>query len=147
MHLPGVTRHPAGQRATQLARDLASELEEAGCRFTYLIRDRDAKFAAGSGAVFASVGITVLPTAPRAPRVNAYAGRFVRTARAGCTGRLLIAGGQHLRVVLPEYTGHYNTGRSHQGKGMGLRARATARVSSSSPSHPPRSSAEQGSPG
>jgi hypothetical protein len=35
---------------------------------------------------------------------------------------LLIAGEQHLRVVLSEYIGHDNTGRSHQGKGMGLRA-------------------------
>jgi len=35
---------------------------------------------------------------------------------------MLIVGEQHLRVVLSEYIGHYNTGRSHQGKGMGLRA-------------------------
>ncbi|MGH3168082.1 MAG: integrase core domain-containing protein [Trebonia sp.] len=122
VHLLGVTRHPTGQWATQLARNLASELEEAGCRFTYLIQDRDAKFAAGFDAVFASIGITVLSTAPQAPRMNAYAERFVRTARAECTDRMLIAGEQHLRVVLSEYIGHYNTGRSHQGKGMGLRA-------------------------
>jgi transposase InsO family protein len=72
--------------------------------------------------VFASIGITVLPIAPQAPRMNAYAERFVRTARAECTDRLLIAGERHLRVVLSEYIGHYNTGRSHQRKGMGLRA-------------------------
>ena len=35
---------------------------------------------------------------------------------------MLIVGEQHLRVVLSEYIGHYNTGRSHQGKGMELRA-------------------------
>lgn len=34
---------------------------------------------------------------------------------------MLIVGEQHLRVVLSEYIGHYNTGRSHQGKGIGLR--------------------------
>jgi len=27
-----------------------------------------------------------------------------------------------LRVVLPEYIGHYNSGRRHQGDGMALRA-------------------------
>jgi hypothetical protein len=53
---------------------------------------------------------------------NAYAERFVRTVRAECTDRMLIAGEQHLRVILSEYIGHYNTGRSHQGEGMGLRA-------------------------
>jgi len=35
---------------------------------------------------------------------------------------MLIAGEQHLRVILADYIGHYNTGRSHQGDGMGLRA-------------------------
>jgi transposase InsO family protein len=119
VHLLEVTRHSTGQWATQLAQDLACELEEAGARFT---RDRDAKFTAAFDAVFASIGITVPPIAPPAPRMNAYAERFVRTARAECTDRLLIAGEQHLRVVLSEYIGHYNTGRSHQGEGMGLRA-------------------------
>ena len=122
VHLLGITRHPTGQWATQLARNLADELEEAGARFTYLIRDRDAKFTAAFDAVFASVGITVLPTAPQAPRMNAYAERFVRTVRAECTDRMLVTGEQHLRAILSEYIGHYNSGRSHQGKGMSLRA-------------------------
>jgi putative transposase len=122
VHLLGITRHPTGQRATQLARNLAGELEEAGCRFTCLVRDRDAKFTAAFDAVFASIGITALPIAPQALRMNAYAERFVRTVRAECTDRMLIAGEQPLRVILSEYIGHYNTGRSHQGGGMGLRA-------------------------
>jgi putative transposase len=46
----------------------------------------------------------------------------VRTVRAECTDRMLIGGEQHLRAILSEYIGHYNTGRSHQGDGMGLRA-------------------------
>jgi putative transposase len=54
--------------------------------------------------------------------MNAYAERFVRTARAECTDRMLIAGERHLRTILSEYVSHYNTGRSHQGHGMGLRA-------------------------
>ena len=72
--------------------------------------------------MFASIGITVLPIAAQAPGMNSFAERFVRTVRAECTDRMLIAGEQHLRVVLSEYIGHYNTGRSHQGDGMGLRA-------------------------
>jgi hypothetical protein len=68
VHLLGITRHPTGQWATQLARNLAAELEEAGSRFTHLIRDRDTKFTAAFDAVFASIGITTLPIAPRRPR-------------------------------------------------------------------------------
>jgi len=122
VHLLGVTRHPTGQWATQLARNLAGELEEAGARFTYLIRDRDTKFTTVFDVVFASIGVTVLPIAPQAPRMNSYAERFVRTVRAECTDRMLIMGERHLRAILSEYIGHYNTGRSHQGDGMDLRA-------------------------
>ena len=35
---------------------------------------------------------------------------------------MLIAGERHSRVVMTEYIKHYNTGRSHQGHGLGLRA-------------------------
>jgi putative transposase len=122
VHLLGITAHPTGQWATQLARNLAGELEEAGHRFTHLIRDRDAKFTAAFDAVFGSMGISVLSAAPQAPRMNAYAERFVRTVRAECTDRMLITGERHLRAVLSEYVAHYNTGRSHQGHGLGLRA-------------------------
>ena len=90
--------------------------------FTYLIRDRDAKFTATSDAVSASIGTAVLPIAPQAPRMNAYAERFVRTVRAECTDRLLTGGERHLRAILSEYVSHYSTGRSHRGKGMNLRA-------------------------
>jgi putative transposase len=122
VHLLGITANPTGEWATQLARHLAVELEEGGHRFTHLIRDRDAKFTAAFDAVFASIGITVVPTAPQAPRMNAYAERFVRTVRAECTDRMLITGARHLHAVLSEYVAHYNTGRSHQGDGMDLRA-------------------------
>ena len=122
VHLPGITRHPTSQRATQLARNLAADLEEAGCRFTCLIRDRDAKFTAASDAVLASIGTAVLPIAPQAPRMNAYAERFARTARAECTDPMLTGGERHLRAILSEYVSQYNTGRSHQGEGMNLRA-------------------------
>jgi hypothetical protein len=35
---------------------------------------------------------------------------------------MLITSEQHLRAVLADYIGPYNTGPSHQGKGMALRA-------------------------
>lgn len=73
MHLLGIAAHPTGEWATQLARNLTAELGEAGHRFTPLIRDRDAKFTAAFDAVFGSIGISVLPAAPQAPRMNSYA--------------------------------------------------------------------------
>jgi transposase InsO family protein len=123
VHLLGVTRYPTGAWLTQLARDLTATLEQAGHRFTRLIRDRDGKFTAAFDAVFTAAGIDVLLTAPQAPRMNAYAERFVRTLRAECTDRMLIMGERQLHAVLSEYIEHYNTGRSHQGHDMSLRPR------------------------
>ena len=87
VHLLGVTRYPDGAWLTRLARDLTADLEEAGHRFSRLIRDRDGKFTGAFDAVLAAAGIDVLLTAPQAPRMNAYAERFVRTVRAECTDR------------------------------------------------------------
>ena len=49
-------------------------------------------------------------------RGNAYAERWVRTARAEVTDRMLIAGPRHLRAVLDEYAAHYNRHRPHRAR-------------------------------
>ena len=121
-YLLGVTDHPTGAWATQLARGLTFNLEHTGHHFTRLIRDRDAKFTEAFDAVFTSIGIEILPTAPQAPRMNAYAERLIGSIRRECCDRILITGQRHLHQVLTEYIGHYNNGRSHQGHGMALRA-------------------------
>ncbi|MGR6997438.1 integrase core domain-containing protein [Yinghuangia aomiensis] len=122
VRLLGVTAHPTGAWAVQVARELAADLEDARHRFAYLIRDRDAKFTDVFDAVFASIGIEVVPTAPQAPRMNAFAERWIASVRRECTDRLLITGEHHLRTVLDTYVEHYNAGRSHQGNGLHLRA-------------------------
>ncbi|HCU92763.1 MAG TPA: integrase, partial [Actinobacteria bacterium] len=49
---------------------------------------------------------------------NAYAERWVRTARAEVTGRMLITGPGHLRAVLDEYVAHYNQHRPHRARNL-----------------------------
>jgi transposase InsO family protein len=128
VHLLGVTANPTGTWAVQLARELTADLEEAGHRFRHLIRDRDGKFTDAFDAVFASIGINTVLTAPQAPRMNAIAERFIGSVRREATDRILITGERHLRLVLDEYVEHHNTGRSHQGEGLGLRAPDDAHV-------------------
>jgi len=49
-------------------------------------------------------------------RDNAYAERFVLTARTEVTDRMLIFGERPLRVVMTEYEAHYNGRRPHRSR-------------------------------
>ena len=95
-------------------RNLLMVLYEHGHRFRYLIRDRDAKFAAAFGTVFGAAGIEVVKIPPGAPRANAYAERWVRTVRGECLDWTLVWSQQQLYRMLTEYLRHYNTMRPHR---------------------------------
>ena len=118
MHVLGVTKHPDGPWATQLARNFVADLEDEERSFKFLLRDRDSKFTAAFDAVFTSAGTRVIKCPVRAPRANAFAERWVGTVRRECIDHLLILGRRHLEVVLHQYVAHYNTERPHRGLGL-----------------------------
>jgi putative transposase len=112
----GLTAHPDGAWTVQQARNLLMDLGERAAGFRFLIRDRAGQFTAAVDAVLAAAGIEAVKIPPRSPRANAYAERWVRTARAGVTDRMLITGLRHLRAVLDEYVAHYNQHRPHRAR-------------------------------
>jgi putative transposase len=115
VHLLGVTANPDGPWVAQVARNFVADLEESGQRFEFLLRDRDTKFTASADAVMASVGIKVVRTPVQTPVANAFAERWVRTARRECLDHLLVPSRRHLKRVLHEYVLHYNQARPHRG--------------------------------
>jgi len=121
VHLAGSTANPTGAWVTQQARQFAWTLQERRPPFRFLIRDRDSKFTRDFDAVFASEGIhiEIIKTPVRAPKANAFAERFVRTARAECLDWLLIANRRHLERVLRIFVGHYNSHRPHRSLNLG----------------------------
>jgi hypothetical protein len=84
VHVRGVTTNPNAPWVTQVARNFAADLEEAGRPFRFLIRDRETKFATSFDEVFASIGVETIRTPVRSPRARRPSPRrLTKTSRIG----------------------------------------------------------------
>ena len=111
----GATAHPTAAWVMQAAKNLVMDLEDAGCRARFLIRDRDGKFPALFDAVLADAGIAVVLSGVRMPRMNSIMERWVQTCRRELLDRTLIWNQRHLLRALREFEQFYNGHRPHQG--------------------------------
>ncbi len=114
VHILGVTENPDGQWTVQQIRNLLMDFGDRAAEFRFLVRDRAGQFTESFDAALASAGIQTVKIPPRSPRANAFAERFVLTARTEITDRMLIFGRRHLRLVPAEYQAHYNGRRPHR---------------------------------
>jgi putative transposase len=115
VHILGITANPDGPWTVQQIRNVLVVGDRAA-GFRFLVRDQAGQFTAPFDAVLADAGIRVVKIPPRSPRANAYAERFVLTARTEVTDRMLIFGARHLRAIMAEYETHYNGRRPHRSR-------------------------------
>jgi transposase InsO family protein len=116
VHILGVTANPDGPWTVQQIRNLLMDLGDRAAGFRFLVRDRAGQFTEAFDAVLADAGTEAVKIPPRSPRANAYAERFVLTARTEITDRMLIFGQRHLRTILAQYEAHYNGRRPHRSR-------------------------------
>jgi len=124
----GVTAHPTGKWLAQQARNALMDLEDAGRRVRFLIRDRDSRFTPTFDAVFTSLAADVIKIPARVPVANAICERFVGSIRRELLDRILIVNAAHARKVLGEYEDHFNTHRPHRSLGQAAPLRALPSV-------------------
>jgi putative transposase len=110
----GATEHPVQSWVVQQARNLLMDLEDAGTRVKFVLRDRDASFTRAFDAVFQAAGIRVIRSAVQAPRVNSITERRIGSCRRELLDRTLVWNLRHLVTVLREYEDFCNSRRPHR---------------------------------
>ena len=114
--LAGITRHPTEEWMTQMARNAVDEESGYLRRHRYVLHDRDSKFCAEFRNTLASGGVKCLRLPARSPNLNAFAERWVRTAKSECLCHFILFGEASLRRALKSFGEHYHAERNHQGK-------------------------------
>ncbi|GAA3615581.1 hypothetical protein GCM10022419_121080 [Nonomuraea rosea] len=110
----GTTAPPSSNWVTQAIKNLVMDLDDAGCRARFLLRDRDGKFPALMDEVLDEVSIKAVLTGIRMPRMNSIMERWVQSCRHELLDRCLVWNECHLRHALREYDLFYNGHRAHQ---------------------------------
>ncbi|MEV6674485.1 integrase core domain-containing protein [Streptomyces sp. NPDC051162] len=110
----GATPHPTAQWVTQLGRNLVMELEDAGSKAKFLIRDRDSKFTVAFDEVLTDAGLAVVKSGIRVPRMNSIMERWIQACRRELLDRTLIWNQRHLLHALREFETFYNGHRPHR---------------------------------
>jgi len=110
----GATEHPVQAWVVQQARNLLTDLDDAGMHVKFVLHDRDASFTAAFDEVFRAAGVRVIRSAVQAPRMNSIMERWIGSCRCELLERTLIWNQRHLMTVLREYEDFYNTHRPHR---------------------------------
>ena len=120
VEIVGVTTNPDGPFMARVARNLTDHVDGFLRDKQFAVLDRDRKFTAQFRAILEAAGVAPVLTAVRAPNMNAFAERFVRSIQDECLSKVIFFGEGMLHRALREFVAHYHEERNHQGVGNRL---------------------------
>ena len=113
--IAGISAEPDGPGVPQLMRN-ATDAEDGCLRHVrVLIHDRDPRFRPAGRDTLPPADVTPLRRPARAPTLNAYTQRFVRTIKDSCLERMVLIGEGSRRRAGREFVAHDHHERNHQG--------------------------------
>jgi len=128
VEIAGITSEPDGAWMMQIARNLTDAGDGFLRSVQYIILDRDPLYTAAFRRLLRDSGVTPLVLPARSPNLNAFAERFVESAKSECLARMVLLGEPHLRAAVRAFMRHYHEERPHQGLGNELIAPTTIAI-------------------
>ena len=114
VEIAGITCQPNEAWMTQTARKLTDAQDGFLRGVRYLILDRDPLYTTAFRHILRDSGVKPLLLPARSPNLNAYAERFVLSAKSERPKRIVPFGEKHLRAAAREFVDHYHEERPHQ---------------------------------
>jgi putative transposase len=109
------------------------DLEDAGTRVKFVIRDRDASFTLAFDDVFMAAGARVIRSGVQTPGMNAVMERWTGSGRRELLDRTLIWNQRHPMAALLECEDFCNTHRPHRTLNQAAPSKRIAETCSSAP--------------
>ena len=117
VRIVGIVPEPNDDRMKQIARNLTDCLEGFLNGYSCLIPDRAPQFSSSFRMILLCGDVKTVRLPRRSPNLNAFAERWVRTAKELCIDRMIFFGESSLRKALSEVEIFCNRERPHQGIG------------------------------
>jgi transposase InsO family protein len=125
VEIAGITSQPDETWMMQIARNLTAAGDGFLRGTRHIILDRDPLYTAAFRRLLRDSGVTPVVLPPWSPNLNAFAERFVESAKSECLDRMVLLGEGHLQAAVREFVHHYHAERPHQGLGNELIAPPT----------------------
>ena len=113
--IAGITSRPNETWMMQIARNLTAVGDGFLRGVQQIILDRDPLYTAAFRRLLRDSGVTPVVLPARSPNLNAFAKRFVESAKSECLNRVVLLGERHLKTAIREFVHHYHEERPHQG--------------------------------